>query len=214
MANDSALASPASESGRGAAVAPEAPSTVSADGSCYPTPAFAERLCQETFPGVALILFGKASPWARAYLKGPSKAWTTAPAAQAEEQLFFREEVLVLQDQKAPSGGVQVSSGASFYALRWNGSCVKLTEEEVTDQPPWQKITPPLNWGWLDDNIQEALRQDRQIDASVTRMKKACRGARMGNQPAPCKAAEKQLTDAIVNAVRGGFPLPDPTRLP
>ncbi len=185
-----------------------------ATGPCFPERAFVERLCSDSYPGVALVLFGKSSPWTRAYLKGPAKAWTTAPGAQAEEQLFFREEVLVLQDQQTPADGIQVSSGASFYALRWNGSCVKLTEEEITDQPPWQKATPPVNWQWLDDNIQDALLDDAKVKSTVTKMKKACRGSGMGKASGACGAAQQQVTDVIVGAVRGGLVLPDPARLP
>jgi hypothetical protein len=179
---------------------------------CFPDVQFVERLCAGNFPGTALVMFAKGSPWMRLYMKGPGKAWSTAPGAE-EERMFFREEVLVLQDP-AKSKNEMSSEGASFYALRWNGSCVKLTEEELTDQPPWQKATPQLRWEWIDDNLQDELRGAEPIEKAVVAMKKECRGARIGSTPAPCQKREQALSDLIVAHVRSGAALSDPTLLP
>lgn len=179
---------------------------------CFPEAKFVEKLCAGNFPGTALVLFAKGSPWLRMYMKGPGKAWSTAPGAE-EERMFFREEVLVLQDP-ARSKNEMSSEGASFYALRWNGSCVKLTEEELTDQPPWQKATPKLRWEWLDDNLQGELRGAEPIEKAVVAMKKECRGARIGSTPPNCQKREQALSDLIVGHVRSGAELSDPTLVP
>ncbi len=200
------------------AEAPEADGEVAAVAAkknvpaCYPEAQFVERLCAGNFPGAALVLFGKDSPWARMYMKGPGKAWSTAPGAD-QERMFFREEVLVLQDP-ALSKNSMSSEGASFYALRWNGSCVKLTEEELTDQPPWAKATPPVRWDWIDDNLQDELRGSDKIQQAVVAMKKDCKGARIGSKPPQCVKREQALSDLIVSHVRAGAQLPDPTLLP
>jgi len=214
----------ATEAGQSAAVprscpAPSAATEDSdaADAKCHPPRNFVERLCAGTYPGVALVMFGAGSPWDRAYLRGESKAWTTAPGAQDQDRLARDEEVLVLQGEQQSKGGVQVtsSSGASYYALRWNGSCVKLTEEEITRQAPWNKgIAPPLDWNYLDDNLQEALKANDAIKQTSIARKKECRGARMGSKPPACAKLDKKLNDLIVAHLRGGATLPDPTLLP
>lgn len=180
--------------------------------ACFLDAQFVEKLCAGIFPGTALVLFAKGSPWMRMYMKGPGKAWSTAPGAE-EERMFFREEVLVLQDP-ARSKNEMSSEGASFYALRWNGSCVKLTEEELTDQPPWQKATPLLRWEWLDDNLQDELRGAEPIEKAVVAMKKECRGARIGSTPPQCQKRQQALSDLIVAHVRSGAELSDPTLVP
>lgn len=203
----------------GAATSGEASSGDSSSGQhkCHPPRDFVERLCAGSYPGVALVMFSGGSPWERAYLRGESKAWTTAPGAQDQDRLARHEEVLVLQGEQQSKGGLQVisSSGASFYALRWNGSCVKLTEEEVTRQVPWNKgVAPPLDWSYLDDNLQDALKANDAIKQASIARKKECRGARMGNKPPTCAKLDKKLNDLIVAHLRGGTALPDPTLLP
>jgi hypothetical protein len=162
-------------------------------------------------------MFSSNSPWDKAYLLEESKAWTTAPGAQDQDRLARHEQVIVLQGEEKYKGGVQVTSsaGASFYALRWNGSCVKLTDEEITRKVPWNKgLAPPLEWSYLDDNIQDALKANPKIEEAAIAAKKECRGARMGSKPPACAKREKKLHDLIVKHVRGGAELPDPTLLP
>jgi hypothetical protein len=180
---------------------------------CYPEAAFVERLCRGTHPGVALVMFGKDSPWERAYLKGPTKAWLASPGAQSEEQLFFREEVLVLQGPEA-SSEYGVSQGRSFYALRWDGSCVKLNEEEVSAEVPWNKAMPAIPWDWLGDAQQEHLRANGPVQGAVVKMRKSCRGARVGKGSPECESLRGQLSQAIAKHVRSGAAVPDPENVP
>jgi hypothetical protein len=181
--------------------------------ACYPEPAFVERLCKSSYPGAALVMFSKGSPWVRAYLKGPFKAWTTSASAPTEERMFFREEVLVLEGTDGPTE-FGTSQGASFYALRWNGSCVKLNEEEVTFTAPWNKLAAPVTWKWLDNAQQDALRADTKIEKALSAMKKQCRGMRMGRKSVGCENSETRVTEAIAAYVRKGAELPDPSHQP
>src|SRR5689334_11265968 len=47
-------------------------------GACVPPKAFVEKLCQGSYPSMALYLFGNKSPWSRGYLKGRTKAWNAS----------------------------------------------------------------------------------------------------------------------------------------
>lgn len=178
---------------------------------CFPSARFVEGLCSSSYPGVALVMFHPQSPWKRGYLKGETKAWTATPAAQQEERLKFKEEILVLQSNNG-EGGALAGQGDSFFALRWNGSCVKLTEEEITTPEPWGRVAAPIQWGWLDDNIQSELLADPKVLAAQTAWKKECRTSSATS--ARCVTVTQQLTDAIVARVRSGVALPEPTSRP
>lgn len=179
---------------------------------CFPPEAFVERLCKATHPSVALVMFSKASPWKRGYLRGETKAWTTAPGAQANDRLAQDEEVLVLQADASAAAGIQYDAGASFYALRWDGSCVKLTQEEMLQTVPWGKKTPLVPFGYLDDGQQQSLRADSKIDAAYLAQRKACRAAEREDDT--CSQATKRLSDLVVAFVRDGRELPDPAHRP
>jgi hypothetical protein len=157
------------------------------------------------------VMFHPASPWKRGYLKGETKAWSAVPGAQQEERLKFNEEVLVLQSNNG-EGGSLAGQGDSFYALRWNGSCVKLTEEEINVQAPWRKLASPVQWNWLDDNIQGALLGDTKVTAALQAWRKQCRNGKAGE--GRCPQLEAQLTDAVVGHVRKGALLPEPEHRP
>jgi hypothetical protein len=181
---------------------------------CYPEHDFVERLCAQQYPGAALVMFAPRSPWQRGYLKGETKAWSAATGARQELRLQFNEEILVLETNKAQAGKLHVDQGDSFYALRWNGSCVKLTEEELAPSVPWQKLPATVEWGWLDDNLQEALVALPKVQAAAALWRKNCRGTNANAGAPACVAASQRLTDAVVTAVRGGIELPDPSRRP
>ena len=182
--------------------------------ACYPEHDFVERLCAQQYPGAALVLFASGSPWRRGYLKGETKAWSTATGARQELRLHFNEEVLVLETNKPRAGKLHIDQGDSFYALRWNGSCVKLTEEELAPSVPWQKLPATIEWGWLDDNLQEALIAQSKVLVAATLWRKSCRGTNANASTPACVVASQRLTDAVVGAVRAGIELPDPTRRP
>lgn len=185
------------------------------DGTCLPPRGFVQKLCQGSYPGVALYLFANQSPWARGYLRGKTKAWNASGGASDNGWLDFDEEVLVLAERKADTGGMQVSgAGASYDALRWDGSCVTLSSEEMTlDKPPSPK-NAKVEWRFLDDNVQEALRKDASINEAYQARRKECQGATSGDVSLKCVKADQKLSDSIVRYLRGGAELPEPTKLP
>jgi hypothetical protein len=185
-------------------------------GTCFPPKKFVEKLCAASFPGMALYLFANGSPWSRGYLRGKTKAWNASGGASDNESyLEFDEEVLVLAERKADLGGMQVSgAGASYDALRWDGSCVTLSAQEMTlDKPPSPK-TPKIDWRFLDDNVQEALRADADVNEAYQTRRKECKGAVSGDVSLKCVKADDKLSAVIVKAIRGGLTLPEPTKLP
>jgi hypothetical protein len=157
-------------------------------------------------------MFAKGSPWRRGYLRFETKAWTTAPGGK-NEKLMQDEEVLILQQDASKDQGVEYDSGAAFYALRWDGTCVKMTQEELMQYVPWAKKTPVVEWQMLDDGQQTALRANPKIEEAFLNSRKQCRST-SGNDP-QCKKLERRLTDLIVGHVRDGDEaLPDPAFRP
>lgn len=184
-------------------------------GACVPAKAFVQKLCSGNFPSVGLYLFANKSPWSRGYLKGRTKAWNASGGASDNTWLEFDEEVLVLAERKADMGGMQVSgAGASYDALRWDGSCVTLSSEEVTlDKPPSPKSSK-IEWRFLDDNVQEALRANEAVNKAYLSRRQECKGATSGDVSTKCIKADQKLSDEIVSYLRGGGSLPEPTKLP
>jgi len=199
-------------SGSGAAV-PEGCHKPS--GTCLPDPKFVKRLCNSRYPSMALYLFANGSKWARGYLTRKTEAWNASGGASAGGFLEFDEEVLLLFERKADAGGMQVSgAGASFDALRWDGSCVTLSGEEVTLQKPPASKTPKIEWRYLDDGVQQALRKNEAIDAAYLERRRECKGAVSGDVSLKCVKADAKLSDAIVAYARGGGEIPLPSTLP
>lgn len=207
----------ASEDGGGAAAdAGEIPKEcVKGIEPCVPSRAFVKKLCNGNYPAVSLYLFANGSPWGRGYLRGRAKAWNASGGASDNTWLEFDEEVLVIAVRKAATGGMQVSgAGDSYDALRWDGSCVTLSSEEVTlDRPPSPK-SAKVEWRYLDDNIQEALRADSTVNDAYLARRKECKGAVSGDVSLACVKADQKLSDAIVSYLRKGGALPVPTKLP
>jgi hypothetical protein len=181
---------------------------------CLPDPKFVKKLCNNRHPSLALYLFSNPK-WARGYLTRKTEAWNASGGASAGGFVEFDEEVLLLFERKADLGGMQVSgAGASYDALRWDGSCVTLAGEEVTrDEPPSAK-TPKIEWRFLDDNVQEALRKDENVNAAYLERRKECKGAVSGDVSAKCVKADTKLSASIVAFVRSGPSLPVPTTIP
>jgi hypothetical protein len=185
-------------------------------GTCLPSKAFVQKLCAASFPGVALFLYANGSPWTRVYLRGKTKAWNASGGASDNSSfLEFDEEVLVLVERKADLGGMQVSgAGASYDALRWDGSCVTLSSEEVSlDKPPSPK-SAKIEWRFLDDNIQQALREESKVNEAYLARRKECGGASTGEVSMKCVKADQKLSDVIVAYLRGGGKLPVPNKVP
>ena len=183
-------------------------------GLCVPSPKFVKRLCNNRFPSVALYLFANRK-WAHGFLTRKTEAWNASGGASAGGYLEFDEEVLLLAERKAETGGMQVSgAGAGYDAIRWDGSCVTLSGEELTRNKPPQPKTPRIEWRFLDDNVQAALRKDDKVNAAYLERRKECKGASSGDVSSKCVKADARLSEAIITFVRGGGALPVPSTVP
>lgn len=209
---------PAEESGSQAAAASSGvpKECTKKEGTCLPPRAFVQKLCSGSYPAIALYMFANGSPWARGYLRGKTKAWNASGGASDNGWLEFDEEVLVLAERKADLGGMQVSGtgSASYDALRWDGSCVTLSSEEMTLDKPSAPKNAKVEWRFLDDNVQEALRSDTKVNEAYLARRKECKGATSGDVSMKCVKADEKLSAAIVSYLRGGASLPEPTKLP
>jgi hypothetical protein len=181
-------------------------------GMCVPHPKFVKKLCNTRNASMALFLFGNGSKWAHGFLTRKTEAVNASGGASAGGYLEFDEEVLILAERKADTGGMQVSgAGGGYDALRWDGSCVTLSGEEVTQSSPPAAKNPNIEWRFLDDNIQEALRKDEKINAAYLERRKECKGAVSGDVSLKCVKADNQLSASIVKFLHGGGALPVPS---
>jgi len=182
---------------------------------CLPDQKFSKRMCNDSSPSLALYLFGNGFGFTRGYLTRKTQAWNAAGGASDNTFLEFDEEVLLLVERGGDAGGMQVSgAGGGYEALRWNGSCVTLAKEEVTlDKPPAPKAAK-VEWRFLDDNVQTALRDDPTINGAVQKRRNECKGAVSGDVSLTCVKADERLTQVLVDYLRKGGTLPIPTKLP
>lgn len=182
---------------------------------CLPDQKFTKRMCNDSFPSLALYLFGNGLPFTRGYLTRKTQAWNAAGGASDNTFLEFDEEVMLLVERGGDASGMQVSgAGGGYEALRWNGSCVTLAKEEVTlDKPPSPKFAK-VEWRFLDDNVQTALRDDKTINEAVQKRRNECKGAVSGDVSLSCVKADDRLTQVVVDYLRKGGKLPVPSKLP
>ncbi len=216
-AADAAPAEPKSEAKADADPAPVAiPTECSKAGKlCLPDQKFTKRMCNDSYPSVGLYLFGNGLPFTHGYLTRKTQAWNAEGGASDNDYLEFDEEVLLLAERGTDKNQMQVSgAGGGYMAMRWNGSCVTLAKEEVSlDKPPAPKYAK-VEWRFLDDNVQTALREDKTINTAVQARRKECKGAVSGDVSLACVKADDKLTAVIVDYLRKGGKLPPPTKLP
>ena len=223
--NDSEVSAAADE---GAAPSDEAASESEAEASggiptqchkgkdpCVPPPKFVEGLCSDTFPAVALHMFLPSAPWTKAYLRGKVKAWNASGGVSDNESfLEFDEEVVILKKRGGP-GGIQVSGAEGGYdALRWDGSCVTLDASEVTLSAPPRPKAAKVEWRFLDEATQNALRESETVTEAYRTRRQECKGAVSGEVSKKCVVADDALSQKIVDHVRGGGSLGTPERIP
>ena len=182
---------------------------------CMPAATYVKRLCKNSYPSVALSLFRGGTPWQRAYLKGRTAAVNASGGVSGEGFLEFDEEVIVLQKRKSDYGGMQVSGAmGGYYVLRWDGTCNDVDAAELTFNKPPQPKAAKVEWRFLEENTQEALRADEKLNEMINARRKECKGAASGEVSKKCVELDKKLTDAIAKSVRGGLDLPTPTKHP
>jgi len=181
---------------------------------CSPDPQFVKRLCNGKYPSLGLYLFSNPK-WTRGYLTRRTQAWNASGGASDSGWVEFDEEVLILYARVADAGGMQVSgAGGSYDALRWDGSCVTLQSEEVTMSKAPSPKYPPIDFRYLDDDTQEALRKDEKINKAWQERRKECKGATSGEVSLKCVRADESLTKTVIAFVRGGGNIPEPKKLP
>jgi len=178
-----------------------------------PDQEFTKRLCNGTFPDVALILFAKGSPFTRAYLKGDMDGWN-ADGASARAKLFFDEEVLVLRKRDSGKGGMQVSGSGGYQVMRWDGYCYTLEEGSLAMRAPAKPKASAIPWRFMENATKDALLADAAVKTAYEKRGKECKGAVSGDVTAACQKADEALSAAIVKAVRDGIAVPTPAKLP
>lgn len=173
---------------------------------CAPNPKWVKKLCKDVYPGVALYLFSKSSPFTHGYLSRKTKAVNASGGATSgDEWLVFDEEVVLLHHREADLGGMQVSgAGGGYDAMRLDGSCVTLGSEEIRlERPPVPKYAK-VPWRYIGDDMQDALLKNEKIKALYIERRKECQGAFSGSVSQLCVTKEEQLNRTIVDAVIGG----------
>jgi hypothetical protein len=182
---------------------------------CAPPRQFVEKLCQDVYPNVALVMFRQGTPWTRAYLTRKTEAWNASGGASVSGWLEFDEEVIVLKHRAAPKGGMQVSgAGGGYEALRWNGACVTLAAEEVTLRRPPKPKYAKVEWKWLEPDMRDALKENEKVNDAYVTWRKECKGVTMGTVSKTCVTADTKLADLIVSFVSSGGAVAEPTKLP
>jgi len=186
------------------------------DTVCIPDGLFVKRLCDGSFPDVALLLMSKDAPFTRMYLKGDIDGWNAegGASASARARLVFDEEVLVLRRRAAPANGIVVGAGGGYLVMRWDGNCYTVEEGEVTAKKPSSPKHAPIPWRFYSDRTKNALLESPKILAAYQRRGKECKGAMSGDVSKGCEAADNALSAAVVTEVRGGKNVPTPEKLP
>ncbi len=181
---------------------------------CLPEPIFVKRLCNGSFPDVALLLMSKNLPFAHAYLRGDVDGWNAEGGASARAKLKFDEEVLLLRKRSGNTGGMQVSGSGGYLVMRWDGNCYTLGEDEVTTHKPPAPKWAPIAWRYLAEATKNGLLDNAQVKAAYDKRSHECKGAVSGDVTLTCQRADEALSAAVVAAVRGGATVPTPDHIP
>ncbi len=181
---------------------------------CVPDAVFVKRLCDASFPDVALLLMSKSMPFTHAYLRGDVDGWNAEGGGSTRAKLKFDEEVLILKKRSSTHEGIQVSGTGGYQVMRWDGNCYTLADDEVTlRHPPTAKFAP-VTWRFLAAPTKDALLENAGVKAAYDRRGHECKGASSGEVTSDCEKADAALTAAIVYAVRTGTTVPTPDRVP
>ncbi|MEN9577672.1 MAG: hypothetical protein RJA70_681 [Pseudomonadota bacterium] len=187
------------------------PEECPASGECLPPQSWVKKLCAGVFQDVALYMFRPGTPWQRRYLTREVEAVNASGGASVAGKVAFDEEVIILGHRGAGSGGIQIDgSEGSYDAIRWNGSCVTLEGGELTTQVPPKAKASRVEWKWLSDSMQAALREDATLNATYLARRKECKGATMGEVSRRCERLDREFVEVVVNYVRRTPGLPGP----
>jgi hypothetical protein len=183
---------------------------------CVMPRAFVKRLCAGAHPELALYFFAKDSPWTRMYVSARQvEPFNGMGGPSSDKNLEFDEELLVLSENTPNLGGMTVSGvGNSYDVLRWDGTCATLQAGEVRALRPPSPKHANIDWKRLDENVRDALSADDKIAELSKQRRKECKGVTMGVVSDKCEKADVALRSRVVKAIRDGFPVPRPSRLP
>lgn len=183
---------------------------------CVMPRAFVKRLCAGAHPELALYLFAKDSPWTRMYVSARQvEPFNGLGGPSSDKNLEFDEELLVLSENSPNLGGMTVSGvGNSYDVLRWDGTCATLQAGEVRAHRPPSPKHADIDWKRLDEDVRNALSADEKIADLSKLRRKECKGVTMGVVSDKCEKADMALRARVVKAIRDGFPVPRPSRLP
>jgi hypothetical protein len=214
---EGSASAPAPAEASAAAPASSVPSAcASADAPvCVPELGFVKRMCNGSFPDVALLLMAKDAPFTRMYMKGDVDGWNADGGASARARLRFDEEMLVLRRRSPPAGGIVVGSGgAGYLVMRWDGNCYTLEDAELTTKKPAAPRHAPIPWRLYSERTKTALLEKPKILAAYQKRGKECKGALSGEVTKACELADTALSAAVVAEIRGGATIPTPDHLP
>lgn len=180
---------------------------------CTANPGWVRKLCAEVYPDVALYLFRKASPFAHGYITRKTKAVNASGGVTSgDEWLEFDEEVVVLHQRKA-SSGIQVSGAeGGFDALRADGSCVTLDSTELTLTRPPKAKHARVQWRYLSEDTQDALKKNQAIFDTYVARKRECKGAYSGEVSKKCVDLDTKLNTLILEGLKAGTVDLDPPK--
>jgi hypothetical protein len=182
---------------------------------CVPAGDYVKKLCKASYPAVALSFFRGGTPWQRGYLTRRTEGINASGGISGGGFLEFDEEVIVLQQRKNDYGGMQVSGAmGGYYVLRWDGTCNDIAGEELTFNKPPQPKAAKVEWRFLDEATQEALRADEKLNQMINARRQECKGASSGEVSKKCVDLDKKLSEAIAKTVRAGIELPVPSKHP
>jgi hypothetical protein len=183
---------------------------------CLPPARWVDRLCSGVHPEVALHMFRGGSPWKRIYSRARAPAYNGAGGPSlSEERVEKGEELIALRrnsDGRGSSAGeMSVGDTAGYDLLRWNGSCVTLHDGEFSARAPRRPEHARVEWRWLGDEVRSALTSDGTVKEAYVARRKECKGATLGRVTKKCVEREDSLVAAIVDYVRSGGELPEPS---
>lgn len=212
---DGADADEADASARMAEMAPRSPiPDCNSDGEeCMPPARWVDKLCSGVHPEVALHMFRGGSPWKRMYSRHRAPAYNGAgDRSLSDERVEKGEELIALRrNEDSALGQMSVGDTAGYDFLRWNGSCVTLQDGEYSTKPPRRRQHARVEWKWLGDAVLSALTNDGTVKEAYVARRKECKGATLGRVTKKCVERESSLVTAIVDYVRSGGPLPQPS---
>ena len=183
---------------------------------CLPPSPWVTKLCGGVHPEVALHMFRGGSPWKRIYSRALAPAYNGAGGPSlSDERVEKGEELIALRrntnGRDSSAGEMSVGDTAGYDLLRWNGSCVTLHDGEYSHKPPRRSRHARVEWRWLGDGVRTALQSDGLVRAAYVERRKECKGATIGRVTKKCVECDESLVAAIVDYVRSGGELPEPS---